>query len=97
MSYGLVSGQLLAYLYGLVYVGTYVVWGTKFEKICVERGHLGLDVVEEVCLLHVGPLDFNQDFLKKLTDGKIFLVYLFLHEMSNHLFSLQGERLNCLR
>jgi len=97
LSYGLVGGQLLAYLYGLVYVGTYVVWGTKFEKICVKRGHLGLEVVEELCLLHVGPLDFNQDFLEKLTDGKIFLVYLFLHEMSNHPLSLQGERLNCLR
>jgi hypothetical protein len=91
------GGQLLAYLYSLMNVGAYIVWRAKFEKICVERRHLGLDIVKEVGLLHVRPLDFNQDFFEKLTYSEIFLVDLFLHEMSEHLFSLQGERLNGLR
>jgi hypothetical protein len=45
-------------------VGTKIVWGGKFEEICVKSWHLGLNVVEKVGLLHVAALNFDGNFFE---------------------------------
>lgn len=48
----------------------HVLGGSQFEQVHVERGHLRLDVVEQVRLLHVTALGANLDFLEELRHTK---------------------------
>lgn len=64
--YKFVSG-----LIELVNVIAEVLWGRKLEKIGVESGHLGLNVIEEVSLDHVRTVNANGNFLEKLCNGEV--------------------------
>lgn len=75
--------QLLRSLDGLVNVRAEVIWRHQLEHIGVESWHTGLNVVEEVGLLHVRSVDLNRYFLEEFLDLQVLLVNALLHEMSD--------------
>jgi hypothetical protein len=50
------------------------------KDLSVEKGHLGLDVVEEVGLDQVAPVDPDGDLLKESSDVETLLVDLGLQK-----------------
>ena len=66
-------------------MGAEVVGGGEFEEVGVEGGHCGLDVVEEVGLLHVGALDFYGDLFEHFFNFELILVDTFLDKVRDNL------------
>eukprot|EP00354_Favella_ehrenbergii_P002764 CAMPEP_0170470762 /NCGR_PEP_ID=MMETSP0123-20130129/13129_1 /TAXON_ID=182087 /ORGANISM="Favella ehrenbergii, Strain Fehren 1" /LENGTH=171 /DNA_ID=CAMNT_0010738029 /DNA_START=64 /DNA_END=580 /DNA_ORIENTATION=- len=58
--------EVLGDLGSLVHVGLQAGRLGQLEDVCVEGGHLGADVVEQVRLLHVVALDAHGDLLVQL-------------------------------
>ena len=65
--------EMLGDLGGLVHVRLQICWLGQFEHISVEGRHLRPDVIEEISLLHVVPLDSDGDLLKDVCLGEVEL------------------------
>lgn len=63
--------KLFSDFHGAVHMRREVVLARKLENICVEGGHLRLNVVEEEGLLHVAALEFDRNFFEELRDGQL--------------------------
>lgn len=66
LSRGFVLSEVLCGLDSLVNVRAQIVRCCKLKDVRVEGGHLGLNVIEKVSLLHVTTLDFYWNLLEKL-------------------------------
>ena len=56
---------------GLMHVRLKVRWLGQFEHISVEGRHFRSDVIEEISLLHVVPLDSDGDLLEDICLGEV--------------------------
>ena len=67
----LLSYQLVGRLIELIHMVAQVAWGSQLEKVCVEGGHLGLDVVKQKGLDQVAPVNADRHLLEELTYGQV--------------------------
>lgn len=79
-----------------VHVRNKVVGGCEFENVDVEGRHLRLDVVEQVCLLHVASLNANRDLLKELGNRQLFRIDFLLHKLQLNLATTVRQSRNRL-
>ena len=63
--------EMLGNLGSLMHVRFQVRWLGQFEHISVEGRHLRPDVIKEISLLHVVPLDSDGDFLEDVCLGEV--------------------------
>ena len=73
-----------------------IVWCCHLEHICVERGHFGLYVVEEVGLLHMGALNLDGDFFKELVNLEARVSNRHLRDSGDDLAFSNLEASSCL-
>ena len=72
------SAKLVGDLHGGMYMRSEIVLACELEHVSVESGHLWLNVIEEVGLLHVGALYLHGNLLKELSDGQFLTLNLLL-------------------
>ena len=52
----------------------------EFEQVSIERGHLGLNVIEKECLDQVRPVDLERNLFEEVVNGKAIVADDILNE-----------------
>lgn len=77
----LIHGQAFRRLNSLMHMVAKVVLRRQFKQVSVESGHIRLNVIEEVRLLHVTAVQFDWNLLEQLRNSKVLRVDLRLHNL----------------
>lgn len=75
---------------------TQVVRRRQLEKVGVECGHRGLDVVEQVGLLHVAAINLHRDLFEELGQREFVLDDIGLEQLMLDNSKLRRKSLRCL-